>query len=69
MNLVNGALVPFLVLMAVYMFCGIFSGAMIPAFMNDLAVFNRANYHSGGPAFNAASEARQFGCLRWWEGS
>ena len=53
-NLVNGALVPFLVLMAVYMFCGIFSGAMIPAFMNDLAVFNRANYHSGGPAFNAA---------------
>ena len=53
-NLVGENLAPFLILMAIYMFCSIFSGAMIPAFMNDLAVFNRANYHSGGPGFNAA---------------
>lgn len=50
----TGSLAQFLALIVVYMFCSIFSGAMIPAFMNDIAVFNEANYGLRGHAFSAA---------------
>lgn len=50
----TGNLTQFLALIVVYMFCSIFSGAMIPAFMNDIAVFNEANYGLRGHAFSAA---------------
>lgn len=54
MNLTGSALAPFLMLTVVYMFCSIFSGAMIPAFMNDIAVYNEATYGLRGHAFNSA---------------
>ena len=41
-------------MIVIYMFCSIFSGSMIPAFMNDIAVFNEANYGLRGHAFSAA---------------
>lgn len=44
----------FMTCMAVYMFCGIFSGAMIPVFMNDLATYNEANFGIRGHAFNSS---------------
>lgn len=47
-------LTAFLALIVVYMFCSIFSGAMIPAFMNDIAVYNEASYGIRGHAFSAA---------------
>ncbi len=52
-NLTN-SLGGFLAMIVIYMFCSIFSGSMIPAFMNDIAVFNEANYGLRGHAFSAA---------------
>lgn len=44
----------FLALIVLYMFCAIFSGSMIPAFMNDISVFNEATNGLRGHAFHAA---------------
>jgi Na+/melibiose symporter-like transporter len=44
----------FIALMIVYTFGGLFTGGMIPVFMNDIAVFNEANYGVRGHGFTAS---------------
>lgn len=44
----------FMSMMVIYTFGGLFSGGMIPVFMNDLAVFNESNYGVRGHAFSSS---------------
>lgn len=44
----------FMTMMVLYTFGGLFSGGMIPVFMNDLAVFNESNYGVRGHAFSSS---------------